>query len=163
MKFSFVTYTQQRNGSYTWTQDANVTGKMDTYIFEMQFCGPVTNSPYKACDSLSAVNLILQSNTSNCMSLGDGTLYSVNENPSSHNGLFMAYYHGTYINQITALNSKIFIECNQTVGTLTTPYLEHFTKGNSYIRECIDPNDSRDLYLGGQFHFRANSKYVCPK
>ena len=53
------------------------------------------------------------------------------------------------------------MECNMSTA-MSTPYLEHFTKGNSYVRECIDPNDANDYVLGGQYHFRVNTKYACP-
>ena len=116
----------------------------------MQICGPVT-SAYSSCTSNSAVNALTKRDTTTCDSYGDGTVFSVDENPEK-DGVFITYYHGTYINDITSYSSLVYIVCDKTTD-MTTPSLEHY-------RSCGDASDGNTI-LGGQYHFFIGSKYVC--
>merc|ERR1712176_1613615 len=143
------------NGSFTWTASSDSDQfPNNTYTFEMQFCGPVKSS-YKNCENVtqSAINRIVYpiTNDSECVSLGQYNIVAFDATPSSLNGVVVNYYHGTYINHITALNTAVYIECdeNQEMSGIT---YRHIRMANDSTLINGDNN-----YIGGQSHFKLYS------
>jgi len=81
----------------------------------------------------------------------DVNVQSIDENPEK-DGIFLTYYHGHFINHITAAQSIIYFICDER-QEMSNPFAEH-------VRSCGDPNDG-DTVVGDQYHFFVQTKYAC--
>jgi len=124
-------------GSYTW----NAEWLGVTYTWQVQVCDNVKNPISSACN-IPAPSYQYNPQTKTCTQLGDITTTSFDIVPSQ-NGVMITYYHGFYVNDVTSILSRIYVECDPNGSGVLS--FEH-------IRNCT---------YGTQYHFTVATPVVC--
>ena len=122
----------------------------------MQFCKPVTSS-YSQCANVTSNSVINRidypvTDNSSCVSLGEYNVVAFDVTPSSLTGVAVSYYHGTFINHITALNTIVYLECDETQEMSGIIY-----RHQRLAKDAADQN----VYVGGQSHFKLFTRHAC--
>jgi len=133
------------NGSWIWVAPLN--GSNSNVIWQVQLCDDVKQE-FEACTTPSPVNLITE-DRKNCTALGDSNVYAWDEVPYL-DGIRLTYFHGAAIDHIEWYSSTIYIVCNPSANV---PIIFEHT------RSCMDKTVGFEL--GGQFHFKIQTKIVC--
>ena len=132
----------------------------------MQFCKPVVSAYPELCDQdprlkNSAINRIDYpiTNTSKCVSLGRYDIMAYTATPSSLTGVAVYYYFGTFINHITAMQTAVYLECDQEEA-MTPPIYRHYRIANDTFFS-VGENSIYSSLVGAQSHFKIATRYAC--